>query len=136
MKRIPVPLLDNCIFMTDDIEDARAFLKRHGESEDVVGDVWGVSYVFCDSSDRWWRMLCVFDNSLQTIVHESTHAAWDILESRYIKVTPDNDEVKAFLVGWLVSEFCRHFPYTKLRRNFKESQAGRPKENVQKKRKY
>lgn len=43
-------------------------------------------------------------NDLPTIAHEMLHVANAILISRGIRVDPDNDEIQAYLVEYLISK--------------------------------
>jgi hypothetical protein len=46
----------------------------------------------------------VFDGGYGTLAHEMTHAAMFILASVGVRVTPNNNEALAYLVGNLVNE--------------------------------
>ena len=112
MKRLYVPIFGNWVYLFNDEDEAKRFVSKHGGDPEELSDVWGVSHIFKDKGDEWKRMICVFDGSLSTTVHECLHAAWDTLNNKQVKVSVDNDEMLSYLTAWLVTEFVRAFPPT------------------------
>nr|DAQ78746.1 MAG TPA: peptidase [Caudoviricetes sp.] len=68
-----------------------AFLKSTDEPAEII--VYNRS---CDEADM-----------INTIAHESTHAAHDMLESSNIKLTKDTEEVYAYLTGYISECFWK-----------------------------
>ena len=49
-------------------------------------------------------VIAIFDGEPGTLAHEATHAAFYILTGAGVKLTSDNDEPLAYLVGYIVDE--------------------------------
>jgi len=106
-ERLTIPIFDICVDLFDDREEAQAFFREsHPEEEESkpIASARGV----CITSPTC-RMVCIFDPDLNIIAHESTHLAGAILKELGIKISISNDEMLAYLVGWLtvrISQFA------------------------------
>jgi len=50
-----------------------------------------------------------YDNSERdTIIHESIHAAWSLLDKKGIEVSFDNDEILCYLVGFITEQIWQY----------------------------
>jgi hypothetical protein len=112
MKRRIVPVYGLAVHFTNDVDDARAFVKRRGGKDEAQAfdNVDGISLAFSTAHDERVRIIGVFDGTVATVTHESVHAAWEILETCGVQVSSDNDEALAFLAGWFTGQFMRCFP--------------------------
>ena len=112
MKKHIIPLYGLDVYFTNDEAEAHAFLKRHGaddEAHKAIDNSGGIYHSFEDSSDKTWRVMCVFDGSLPSIAHEATHAAIEISEFCNMKVNFENSEPVAYLVQWFTQTMLQMF---------------------------
>lgn len=101
VKEIEVPLLDVIVYLINSKEDADRLVREVSGGEGSLERCVGCSHVEEDKDGRKHRMLCVFDGSRNTAVHESVHMARIILEHCSIQWSAKNDEPLAYLAGWL-----------------------------------
>lgn len=103
-KRIPI--LGVFITFATTREEARAFAASKDPSEKLEGleTCHGMVTFVTDAQGLQHRIMMVFANDLNTVVHESVHAAW--LTCRYcsIKASSSNEEPMAYLTAWLVEQ--------------------------------
>ena len=106
VKQVLIPILDCYIYLVRDKASAREFLEAHAHDADptVFDRAEGVCYVAVDEDGNHHRMMCVFAESTNAIVHESVHAAWMTLEHCGLKATARNHEMLAYTAAWLADE--------------------------------
>lgn len=69
----------------------------------------------CNGGTIWFpsaqtSIVCVFNDSLQTLAHEAVHSAWDMLSNAGVVATDDNQEALAYLTDYI---FGQALPYMK-----------------------
>lgn len=103
-----VPILSVDYYLVTSKEAATEFIRDTSADVDAdleqINRTVGASLVVMDREGRSHRMLCVFDGTLNTAVHESTHMARIILDWCSIRWTKAHDEPLAYLVAWLADE--------------------------------
>lgn len=106
IKQVLIPILDCYIYLVTDKASARKFLEENAHDPDptIFDRAEGVCYVAVDEDNNHHRMMCVFAESTNAVVHESVHAAWMTLQHCGLKATPSNHEMLAYVAAWLADE--------------------------------
>jgi hypothetical protein len=109
-----IPIFDVEINFIDTPEDAIELINRLSATPDPCVDevkVWrGFCHTVTDAKGKDHRMMCVFDRetTLNTVVHESVHAAWMMLRHCSMKVAPNNgEEPLAYMTAWFAEEMLK-----------------------------
>lgn len=69
--------------------------------QDEAADSAGITLCRTEAHEL---ILGIFDGEPGTLSHEAVHAANYMLAGANVKITNENDEALAYLVGWLVDE--------------------------------
>lgn len=99
-----IPLLDVDVYFVTTVQEARDFILSHSSDEadlDGVANAVGSCPVIIDADGRNYRMMCVFDGTINTVVHEAVHMAWIVMRYCSIKVGKANEEPMAYTSAWL-----------------------------------
>ena len=110
MKKRTIPIYNMDVWFTNDEADCRSFLKRRGGDESLTDNCKGVWITFKGREDHTYWVLAVYDGDIGTVVHESVHAAWGVLDTCSVKTDVDNDEALAFLAAWFTKTVLKLFP--------------------------
>lgn len=115
-SRLRVPVYRRTVVLVDDKEEAKRLRakyrtkdEREASSEEADSSVYGNCAV-CGK-----RAVVMFVNRakkhpggiLATVVHESVHAAGQVLEIAGVNYGPSDDEQLAYLTDWLYTQWCR-----------------------------
>lgn len=110
LKRIVMPIFESSIHMITTKEEAREFIAIHSDAADDYSE-WvnfcGFAHEITDKSGVTRHVLCVFDGTLNTTVHECTHMAQKKMKHLNLKQKPEDDEILAYFTAWLVEEMLR-----------------------------
>lgn len=92
-------------FYTDRVKWARATSRRKfGPFRELLAtanDSTGICSVDANANSAY---VGVFNGMVGTLAHEMTHAAMRILGGAGVKISPDNNEALAYLIGHMVDE--------------------------------
>ena len=103
MKTLTVPIFDMDVFLFTDREEAKVF-AHEGSLDNPHDRVLETARGCYLTSYSCKRMLCIFDPITRIIAHECVHVANGVIGEVGIKTSPANDELHAYMVGWLVEE--------------------------------
>lgn len=103
-------------FFTDRDGFTKFTARAGGESESSLAsdakDSLGYTTILVTSgknnTNKTRVCLAVFDGLHSTLAHEAVHAANFILDRASVKTTYDNDEMLAYLVGFIVDQCAPH----------------------------
>jgi len=114
MKHAVVPLYDVWVYFATDREDVKAFIRENSVTVDTdLADMKtcrGCTTTIEGKTGDMYRVLCVFDDDFDTLVHEAVHLALVTMKHIGIKFSPSNEETLANLTAWIVVEFTKQFP--------------------------
>jgi hypothetical protein len=107
--KIKIPILHGTVVWVS--VDPEKYAKWLVETDQVVEDAHTYAgmchWMRFGGYDHQVIYLSAFDNL--TIVHECLHAAFQLLETHGIEVTPYNHEILAYLQGYLAEEITKRW---------------------------
>lgn len=110
IKRVVMPIFESSVHLITTKEEARAFLQEHSEAPEDEAE-WsnflGFSQAITDGSGTVRHVLCVFDGTLNTAIHEATHMAQEKMVHLNLKQKPRADEILAYFTAWLTEEMLK-----------------------------
>ena len=104
IQRIVMPIFESSIHMITTQDEARAFLEQHSESPDGLPEwvnLLGFSQEITDAKGMVRHVLCVFDGTVNTAIHESVHTAQRKMLHLNLKQKPSEDETLACFTAWI-----------------------------------
>ena len=104
IRRIVMPIFESSVHMITSKEEAQAFLKQHSDAPDDSREwvnILGFSQEITDANGMVRHVLCVFDGTVNTAIHESVHMAQEKMLHLGLKQKPRADEILACFTAWL-----------------------------------
>jgi len=112
-RRVKVPIYDLYLVISFDMED---LLQEYPGLCQTLGDFEGLEYaqgMVFDGVEGDTSMITLLIHreavSMNTMTHESVHAAIAILDGVGIPITVPNQEALAYLTGWVAAVVERHW---------------------------
>ena len=116
MKKLKLPIFGFPLYMSNDQVELQSLVKKKlmdnvqsEELQNAIDDSRGITIKMTTPDGSFYRIMAVFDGDISIVAHEAVHTAYSILECADIKTDKDNDEMLAYLTGWLTKEFVKHF---------------------------
>lgn len=108
--KIPIYFGDLILIQTND----RGLIKeRYLKNIDVDIDAYeGLTIHNTHNGYRKYLIWVKEDVPIVSVAHESLHAANYILNNAMVRVTLENDEAQAYLMGWIFKQCLKYFKTT------------------------
>lgn len=104
---IPIYNFEIVLICGDHVDIVESLNKRH-DGLDVTDYVGGSGNHFAVKDNNLKKhidyLILYGTPEVSTIYHESLHIAWEILKSRFVQVSYDNQESLAYLIDYIAEE--------------------------------
>ncbi len=117
--KIKVPLYNQTVGVYFDIA------SYHKDYPEYTNDGDNGCYGFVQN-----RNIVIVDYNPNTVVHECLHAAWQVLDDCGVKVTHDNDEPLAYVLGYIYEAVINCHEHYLKREAKREQKAAQAKEQA------
>lgn len=106
-KRLVVPIYEQALIISSDMDDLIKYVKRQYRC-DLAPEVECLrgceGWVLSLDHTNGGMATVLYAQDLQTLVHESVHAAWRVLDHVGVGLSADNHEPLAYLVDYIYAE--------------------------------
>jgi len=133
-RRVKVPIYDMYLVISFDMED---LLREYPGLCQTLGDFEGLEYaqgMVFDGVEGDTAMIALLIHreavNMNTMTHESVHAAVAILDGVGVPVTISNQEALAYLTGWVAETVERHWNQLLEKENAQKSKIKRTEDRA------
>lgn len=105
-KKIDIPIFNaQVLLLKGDHIDVECWVNKRFKEANFQNSVYQYGqFLRIDTGEDIFMCIFLYPGSTEEhIYHESLHAAYDILNTLGIDVTPENHEVLAFLMGYIAN---------------------------------
>lgn len=113
-KRLIIPVYEQALVVSNDTQDMIKTVKRQYKY-DLTDDATSMGtcsgWVMTLDNPEFASVTILYAEDLQTLVHESVHAAWRILTYLGVEVDEDNHEALAYLVDYIYGQAVKELTF-------------------------
>lgn len=109
MKKLHIPIYEQVIYLFDSFKDHDRWVQKYLGCDHEARDIVGAVDYYENEEGTIIVTLTVQDKDIFTVLHESIHAAWEVLGKAGVKVDSDNQEPLAYLSEYIAKGYLKAF---------------------------